>query len=506
MHRRVGNYLLQGPPPGDGPVVAAASAPGVSLLIVEPRESFWLDKVIANAVREFPDSPLFVCAPAAVLDYLRPLVPTMREIRADFPARTSAATFSALMFQPELWAAIPTPHVLLFQTDAVLVPGAAARLLATPGLAAARDVAFLGPACGNCVDDSMFVINGGLSLRRVAAFAEAVGLLTDADRALPEDAAFCAVMRRHPARFALPTMAECNAFAIESFGDPSTVIGIHGTDKYYCPPALLTATLGTPGTVKIVDIVTFDGEPVLVARLKLLDAVVDRFVLIEARHTHAGAPKALEYRPAAYARWAHKITHVIIDAFPPAPPGWGDDQAWVLDNAEAWWRESYQRDAAARVPGIDDSTVCLVSDVDEIPDPSALLELVHVHAAALDEGPVHLDMAHLVHAPVWESATERWTKAFAARFGHLAHGGGPTRVRCGPVARVLPRAGWHCSSFFDVDRQIRKVQSYAHREFAREVDPEVIRERFATGRDPYGRGPQFDCRRAPQHGWLAALL
>jgi len=484
MDRRVGDYLVKGAQKEDFGLLEFCQ-PKQSLFIADTRESYWLDLVIKNAVQEFPDWDLFVCAPRPVLDWLRPSFPRMKEIVADLPPRASPETFSAIMYSQEIWKVFDTEFVMIIQTDTVFAPYAKSRL---PDLS--KD--FYGAACGHLAED--FVVNGGLSLRRVSAFAKATAMLTDADRALPEDVGFCGLMRRHPDLFRMPTMLECMRFAIESFGDPSRVVGIHGTDKHYAPPALLTATLGSEK--KFVDCVVYDGEPILETRLKLLDSVVETFLIVEARFTHAGEPKDLAYDPEKFKQWAHKIRYLVIDEFPPMPPRFvfGRDMPWVKDNGEAWWREQYQRDYVTGF--IPEGSRVIVSDIDEIPDPARLLDLPD-----LDTKAIHLEMAFLVHQPFWQKR-EPWAKAFVCSADYLKERKSPTRIRTERPEIVWPRAGWHCSSFFDVDRQIQKIRSFAHREFAGETDPEVIRQRFETGKDPYGRGPVYDCFHTTDHVWL----
>lgn len=513
MELHVGRYLsrrLQSPPSSLPPPPVTNG----SLVLVETRVSFFLLDVVHDALTAFPDWPLWLVGPSPVLEHVTSAFPG-RDIRSvrldDVGARGSPKLFSDIMFSPAFWALFTpssSPYVMIFQTDSVFAPDAR-RKLRTP----TKD--FYGAACGTLTDDS-FVINGGLSLRRVEAFRAAVAYLTPEDRALPEDVAFCGVMRRHP-EFQLPDMAECMAFAIESFGDPSRVVGIHGTDKYYCPPALSVATLWPLWPLhparKIIDVFSYDGEPIALTRLKLLDCVTARFVIIEARVTHSGLPKTLRYDPAAFAAWAHKITYIVIDAFPPAPPGFGADMPWVdttsRESVDAWWRENYQRDtpfvgAHAALTTYPDATPVLVSDVDEIPDPSVLLRVLDTLPP---DGATYLGMAFLVHSPRWRRPLEEpWSRAFISRLGWLRDPGvDASFVRCSTPdpSRVVPRAGWHCTSFFDVDAQIRKINNFAHREFAAEIDPALIRERFETGRDPYGRGPYFDCVRTSDFDWLA---
>lgn len=473
MDRRVGEYLHTLPKTG---------SPGSkqSLFIAETRESYWLPLVIKNAVREFPGWDLYVCAPTSVLTWLSDEFPQIKGIVLDIPAgRASVGVFNAIMYSPEIWRVFDTEYVLVFQCDTVMAPGAAQKLLSTE--ASQRD--YYGAACGT-LSQSEFVINGGLSYRRVRAFAEACALLTDEDKKLPEDVAYTRILR-DIGNF--PSIKECCDFAIESVGNPAAVIGIHGTDKGYAPPALVASVLGNP-KAKIVDVMSYDGEPIFETRLRLLENVVDTFVLVQARYTHAGLPKPLIEPP------AHpKIRHVIIDEFPPMPADFGLTESWIRPEArEAWWREQYQRDFAITViPGVD--SIHIYSDVDEIPDPAVLADL---RVSDVRE-PVHLEMAFLVNSPLWQKR-EPWHKAFVCLGGVT----NPTEIRNSQPQRVLKNAGWHCSSFFGVDRQIQKIQSFAHREFAAEIDPETIRARFESGKDPYGRGPEFDAQKTDAFVWL----
>ena len=488
MDRRVGTYLTA------PPIVSQNAANGApqSLLIVETRESFWLPLVIQNAISEFPEWPLYVCAPLNVLEWLAPQFPAIRGIRLDLPpgSRASPETFSAIMFSEQIWSVFETEFVLVFQCDTVFAPRAASKV--------PFEYDYYGAACGD-VTGNAHVINGGLSLRRVEAFKKAITYLTDADRALPEDVAFCNVMRRVPGEFRLPSVRECMAFAIESFGDPSRVIGMHGTDKGYCPPALIAAMLPFPQKRVIVDCFTYDGEPIMETRFKLLDSIVDRFIVVEALFTHAGEPKEPAFDPTKFPQYAEKIVYMVAE-FGPMPEGYGADVPWIKSNGEAWWRESSQRDWMMRgLHGIPDDAILMVSDVDEIPDPSRIIELDGSAAFPTDHA-VHLDMAFLVHSPEWQK-NEVWHRAFVATKGFM-NDKSPTDVRCSTPTHVLPRGGWHCSSFFSVERHIQKIKSFAHREHADETDPVVIAHRLENGKDPYGRGPEFDCVKTAEHAWL----
>lgn len=166
---------------------------------------------------------------------------------------------------------------------------------------------------------------------------------------------------------------------------------------------------------------------------------------------------------------------------------------------DAWWREKYQRDLASTyitTPG----GMVICGDVDEIPDPAVLAELPPGFAE-----PIHLGMTFLVHQPWWKKR-EPWIRAFVCSTEYAAQNSlTDTRLALdlGKQVRAVPDGGWHCSSFFDVDTQIRKVQHFAHQEFAQEIDPDVIRARFETGKDPYGRtNAMYDCEKTMEYVWL----
>ena len=61
------------------------------------------------------------------------------------------------------------------------------------------------------------------------------------------------------------------------------------------------------------------------------------------------------------------------------------------------------------------------------------------------------------------------------------------------------------SSSLSLLRQIQKIKSFAHREFSKEIDPVIVKHRLDNGKDPYGRGAEYDCHRTMEHAWLCFL-
>ena len=110
----------------------------------------------------------------------------------------------------------------------------------------------------------------------------------------------------------------------------------------------------------IVDTFMFYNElDVLEVRLTELDRYVDRFVLVEAEVNHAGGPTDLIFQKTKerYAKWAHKITHIVVTA------------AESPTDKDPWSREKYQRNCILRgLEDVPNDALVMVSDADEIPD------------------------------------------------------------------------------------------------------------------------------------------
>ncbi|TWA54627.1 tetratricopeptide repeat protein [Azospirillum baldaniorum] len=270
---------------------------------------------------------------------------------------------------------------------------------------------------------------------------------------------------------------------------------LRGFDAWFAYVTTLTDTpppsAPPPGGRRIYDCFQFHNElDLLEVRLAELDAVVDRFVLVEATFTHAGDPKPLHYAEnrARFAAYADKIIHVVVD----------DDPGGF-----AWQREAHQRDAIIRgLDGCDPTDMIVVSDADEILRPWVMERLRRepddgrsLFAPHLDIFLYFLDLKSpdpwvSVAAAPWELI--RRIGANRARYlTKLGHG------------RVVPDAGWHFTWMGGIERFRAKLQAFAHREMiaAFDQDPAANRERldrfYATGRFDGGAVPGMWTSLAP---------
>ena len=244
----------------------------------------------------------------------------------------------------------------------------------------------------------------------------------------------------------------------------------------------------------IYDCFTFFNElDLLEIRLNVLKDVVDKFVLVEARETHAGSPKPLWFAEnrSRYAAFADRIVHLVVESFP--------------EDADSWVRENLQRNFIAEgLKDCCDDDVVLISDLDEIPDP-------HVFPVVLQPGEICLLEQNMYYYflnyrdrgdPVWKSGTKVMTyRTFCHGLDSLDvsysvylpesvnRGTTATKIRlCGPC-RHIRNGGWHFSFLGGLDAIIRKLQSFSHQEYNTEffLDRRRLQSCLKRGRDIFGR-------------------
>ena len=194
-----------------------------AMVIVESRCGYWLPLVIRNAVDKLPDWNLYVVGKRNVIEFVQARVGgTFIPILVDVPGNITIPIYNQIMMDHTFWQRFHEKHVLVFQMDCIILREPMEKMLKWD---------YIGPVCGE-LTEKKFIMNGGLSLRNKTSMVMACQMLTAEERTKPEDVAFTECMRRNK-MFRLPTMEECNEFGLESIGKIETIVGIHGTDKYY---------------------------------------------------------------------------------------------------------------------------------------------------------------------------------------------------------------------------------------------------------------------------------
>lgn len=239
--------------------------------------------------------------------------------------------------------------------------------------------------------------------------------------------------------------------------------------------------------MRIYDCFTFFNElDLLEFRLRLLDPVVDFFVLAESNITHSGKPKPFYYKEneSRFAKWAHKIIYI------PALQDSTGMQFGVDDKynpgSDAWKLENEHRNFLSQVRDrVEDNDMVILSDLDEMPNPYAL------KAIGTPAAPQALSMLfHYYFLNCQNTGYERWWKGSIVCSGadYKANPAQHFRDRRNDFPAV-PEAGWHFSFIGGIEKIRQKLQAFAHREFATEEywsDANIIRA-MEKGEDIFKR-------------------
>lgn len=252
-----------------------------------------------------------------------------------------------------------------------------------------------------------------------------------------------------------------------------------------------------PRKQKIYDCFQFYNElDILDIRFNTLYDYVDKFVLVEARFTHQGNPKPLyfEENKERYAKFMDKIEHIVLDEMIP----WDDPYILKQQNKQYFEhgdkdliRERYQRDMMVRGwNDLQDDDIIIISDVDEIINPTALKEYnISMGYAAFIQRLFYYKLNCEIFVP--------WDKARIMPYSFIKNNY-PSDVRFDLDTMVqtrIPNGGWHFSYLYNDPKLIAdKIKSFCH---ALYNTPEItnvarIKEIVERGEDLYGRGHKMN--------------
>ena len=221
--------------------------------------------------------------------------------------------------------------------------------------------------------------------------------------------------------------------------------------------------------MKIVDCFIFYNElDLLNYRLNILDSVVDQFVLVEATHTFVGKEKPLIYNKNKhlFEKFAHKITHIIIDDMPYKYPNID------FDKKEQWANEYHQRNCIDR--GIKQLELCdedliMITDVDEIPNPQVLQDIFTNYdlQSHLQYQNVSMEM-DLYCYNLTSKSSENWI--LPKIISYNLYNSISATISCNDIRRMhvdyqIHNAGWHLSYFGDTEFIKNKIQQFSHQEY-----------------------------------------
>ncbi|AIX73115.1 MAG: benzoate transporter [Mixta calida] len=113
----------------------------------------------------------------------------------------------------------------------------------------------------------------------------------------------------------------------------------------------------------------YDEDMLLDIRLNTLADVVDKFVIVESKHTFTGKAKTLNFDISKYEKFSDKIIYVTYDELPKLKKD-------VPGEYDAWKNEECTRNAIMQgLKHANDDDIILVSDVDEIFRPDVIKQI-----------------------------------------------------------------------------------------------------------------------------------
>jgi len=230
--------------------------------------------------------------------------------------------------------------------------------------------------------------------------------------------------------------------------------------------------------MRIFDTSIFNVElDLLEIRLEVLDAVVDVFVVVEASHTFTGKPKSMILKDnfERFSRWAHKLRYI--------PLMWSEQTFQQMKSP--WEIEADQRNAI--VYGLRDAApddLIVISDADEIVDPTALLRAARFSA---DDHTILFQQAFFYYWLNCRNDSVDWYLGpKATRFKNFQGG---QHLRGDHYSHVEELGGWHFSYLGGVEAIQRKIEAFSHTEYNTEFfkDPNRLTAAIEQGKDLFER-------------------
>lgn len=242
--------------------------------------------------------------------------------------------------------------------------------------------------------------------------------------------------------------------------------------------------------VRIIDSFLYNGEPIVSFRLKLLDPIVDEFVVTECRFTHSGKEKPFlwcEKNADVFEPYMHKLRFIKIDEVPPMPEDWMKrSYSGFMKNAMDWWRENYQRDVIVDKLDASEPFILICTDADEIPNPNIFANRESLYSQMSD--PVYMQMMFFYYNFTWRKK-EPWYHGFLVT-DKTYKKDTLSNLRCyHPKRLMIGNGGWHCGYFFSIADLQRKIDSFAHQEWnqVRYKEPKHLQYCLEQGKDLYLR-------------------
>jgi beta-1,4-mannosyl-glycoprotein beta-1,4-N-acetylglucosaminyltransferase len=237
--------------------------------------------------------------------------------------------------------------------------------------------------------------------------------------------------------------------------------------------------------MKIIDCFTFYNEfDMLNYRLNLLFPYVDQFIIVESPQTHIGKEKPLFYKEnmANYTQFASKIIHVVKHLPFKYPCN--------IEKQEQWENEKAQRNAISNgleYLKLENEDIIILSDMDEIPNPSILTLLSNNPTTAFEIIGLQQDFYYYNLTCKFKHF---WHHLKIMKYGWYKQSGYTlSELRGFDPQIVCEDGGWHLSNFGDAEFISNKLKNFGHQEYNLQefTDTSKIEERIKNSKDLFDR-------------------
>lgn len=235
----------------------------------------------------------------------------------------------------------------------------------------------------------------------------------------------------------------------------------------------------------IIDCFPFFNElDLLDIRLKLLDDIVDKVILIESTRTFTLTKKRLFYNEnkTRYSKYKNKITHIIVDDSPALLNKFFIHKPksifWLLKNKKSIFLNAhdidfYQKNQVSKgLKNCDENDILILSDLDEIPNPSIFKDLETLKKG---RNALELDLyCYFLNGKVFDKESKtniKWTGPSITKFKYFRsfhderHGARNSFKNNKKLQfKKIQNAGWHFTYLGGLESLNFKIKSTAHTE------------------------------------------
>ena len=216
----------------------------------------------------------------------------------------------------------------------------------------------------------------------------------------------------------------------------------------------------------------FDEDLMVELRLNILNQYVDKFVIVEATRDHSGKKKKLNFDIKKFSKFKSKINYLIVDDIPEKVESY--KKGWSPN----FFRENFNRNAINRaLTECSPNDLVIISDADEIPN-LKVLNTIKINKFAIFSQKEFIYKLNLLSDQSWNGSSICYKKYLKSpqwlRDKKFTRRGFIRKLFF--KTQFIDEGGWHFSFLKKPEDIVKKLNSYAHSEFAVYGNVDFIRE------------------------------